>query len=116
MDVLKYEYPCLYLYACEVLGIDCQAFKDLCECCEHGGPEIQVYHIHGFLIPLLAKQRAQKKLQKKKGIVHIFGDDCDYDGEFNEFDKGQGHGYGEDQYGRQCSGTFFNNKCHGVGK
>ena len=49
-------------------------------------------------------------------VVKIEGFSCKYTGELNEKDEAHGQGTAEMSDGTKYSGTFFNNKKHGIGK
>ena len=64
LDFLKIEYPCLYLFVCQVKGISSQEFMDFCKALgNHENSYYYIYHIHGWLFPPFAQLRTQGELK-----------------------------------------------------
>ena len=90
---------------------------DYCKTLEnHENLEFYSYYIHGWCFPHLAQQRTQGKLKLGTSDVKIEGGKCKYTGELNEKDEAHGQGTAVDESGNKFTGTFFNNKLHGIGR
>ena len=62
MDFLKFGFPGMYLFVCDVKKMSSELFREMCKTCEEGDPEVYTFYILGWFLPFLSQLRAQNKL------------------------------------------------------
>ena len=116
IQLLQEEYCCLYFLVSKALGIDTIEYMNFCQSFGDD-PELYVYYIQGWIIPLLDVLRAENKIKQGTTTVRQEGT-RPYKGEIDE--NNEAHGYGKTdenqhpRYNEQFTGMWQNNKPHGI--
>ena len=116
IELLLYEYVCLYFFVCEIKGVSTQEFRDLCKTFEDLDdlPELYIYFVHGWLWPHIVEMRKQNKLHRgTKYFERFFEEENNYEGEMNLEDQLCGEGKLVDTtiHQRTRRGLWFKDNC-----
>ena len=125
LDHLGKGYPALCIFIMEKRGMNKQLhqYMEKCKSLENDWKNYSLY-VHGYWLPFLHQQISQgllKRVEDKESIVlEIRGQSYKYEGYINAdgeafgFGKLKGHEYSN--FGTTYTGTFKNNKIHGICK